>query len=225
MRNRLTPDKIRLIALLLLIPISGLGVASLSVPSMKVSLAHGPIQSGHADVDCSQCHIVPDATWRQQIQANLRYAMGIRVDPVDFGYHVVTSDTCLGCHERPNERHPIYRFREARFQHSDMTIDATSCLSCHSEHQNERSFATFDFCKSCHGSLELKNDPLDVSHTSLITENRWDTCLGCHDFHGNHAFKPPTTLGSAFSVEELRDYLGSGPSPYGTNKIYEAETQ
>lgn len=223
MRNRVTPDKIRRMALFLLLPVGALAIASMSISSVKTSLAHGPIQAGHQGLECQQCHIAPDATWRQQIQANVKYVLGSRPDPVDFGYHEAASDTCLGCHERPNERHPIYRFREARFQHDEMTIDATTCLNCHSEHTDARAFVQVDFCKSCHGDLVLKNDPLDISHVSLIENEQWATCLGCHDFHGNHTYDVPTRVDDAFSVESIRDYLGSGSSPYGTEIIYEAD--
>lgn len=210
-------------ALLLLIPFGFLSFAAVQTPSMQRTLAHGPIQAGHAELGCSDCHVDPDSSWRQQIQANLRYVVGARTEPVDFGYHPVTSVTCLTCHERPNERHPIYRFREARFQDAQEIVDATTCLGCHTEHTNERSFAQLDTCMACHSDLELKSDPLDVPHITLIENDNWDSCLGCHDFHGNHTHEVPTLLDAAFDADALRDYLAAGPSPYGTEKRYEAK--
>lgn len=221
----MTPDKIRYAALLLMIPIILLSTAALSVPELRTATAHGPIQSGHAELGCADCHEKPDASWRQQIQANVQYAIGLRVEPVDFGYQTVTSATCLGCHERPNDRHPIYRFREPRFQDALTAVDATSCLGCHSEHTDARSFASVDFCSACHEDLQLKSDPIDVPHHTLIAEENWSSCLGCHDFHGNHTHKVPTVLSAVFSVEDLKNYLAAGPSPYGSEKRYEAKTK
>lgn len=219
----MTPQHIRYTALLLLIPFGALAVSAFQNQTVLRTVAHGPIQVDHANLGCSDCHIAPDATWRQQIQANLRYVVGARSEAVDFGYHPVTSDTCLGCHERPNERHPIYRFREARFQDAQEIVDATSCLGCHTEHTNERAFAQVDFCVACHSDLELKTDPLDVSHVQLIKVENWGSCLGCHDFHGNHAYEAPKLLDAAFDVDALEAYFADGSNPYGTEKLYEAK--
>lgn len=219
---KITPDKIRNTALFMIVPIGLLSLLTLNAPDLHPSLAHGPIQAGHEDVQCVQCHLKPDATWRQQIQANARFAIGLRRQSVDFGYQVVDTDTCLSCHERPNERHPIYRFNEPRFREALKVVDATSCLGCHTEHTAARSFASVDFCAACHADLALKSDPLDVLHATLAGDKNWGSCLGCHDFHGNHVFESPVRLNMAFPVEALRDYLAAGPSPYGTQKQFEA---
>ena len=79
------------------------------------------------------------------------------------------------------------------------------------------------FCQACHSDLKLKSDPLDISHQQLTADRQWDTCLGCHDFHGNHIFKSPTTLAAKADVHALRDYLASGPSPYGNQLHFEAK--
>ena len=219
----MTPQRIRYAALFLLIPFGALAVSAFQNDVVLRAVAHGPIQADHASLECSDCHVRPEASWRQQIQANVRFVVGAREDPVDFGYQAIESLTCIGCHERPNERHPIYRFREPRFLEAKEVVDATSCLGCHTEHTDARSFAQVDFCIACHGDLELKSDPLDVSHVALIKEERWGTCLGCHDFHGNHTHEVPKLIEAAFDVEDLRAYLADGPSPYGTEKIYEAK--
>lgn len=190
---------------------------------MQYALAHGPIQADHAALGCSDCHVAPRATFRQQIQANVRFAVGLRAEPVNFGYQPVSSATCLTCHERPNERHPIYRFREARFQEAQEVVDATTCLGCHTEHSSHRSFAQIDFCMGCHSDLELKTDPLDIPHVTLIADKNWDSCLGCHDFHGNHRHEVPKIVEAAFDADDIRAYLETGPSPYGTDKLFEAK--
>lgn len=221
----LSPSGIRKFALLLSLPVTAWCITTLSTPTLRTALAHGPIQSGHGELTCVQCHERPNATWRQQIQANTRFAIGVRARPVSFGYVPIDAETCIGCHERPNERHPIYRFREPRFEDAKSVVDATSCLGCHSEHTGMRAEASTDYCRACHDELIVKSDPLDISHAELIGEKRWTSCLGCHDFHGNHAFKPPEKLGAAIAIEEIRAYLGDGPDPYGTPKLYEAEIE
>ena len=60
-------------------------------------------------------------------------------------------------------------------------------MSCHREHQGVRVTLTeIGYCRHCHEETRLKRDPLDVSHEALIKAKEWDSCLGCHDFHGNH---------------------------------------
>lgn len=117
---------------------------------------------------------------------------------VDFGYGAVTSKACFQCHERPNERHPIFRFHEPRFEKAVAQVEATSCLGCHGEHTTHRTTADLTFCQACHEDLVLKTDPLDVDHATLIADRRWETCLGCHDFHGNHRQKAPDAVEAAF---------------------------
>lgn len=221
----ITPNQIRNIALLFLVPMIVLGAVTLREPTLKAAIAHGPIQSGHEDLTCVQCHAQPAATWRQQIQANTRFALGLREEAVAFGYQPVTSETCIGCHERPNERHPIYRFREPRFIEAKSVIDATTCLGCHTEHTGLRAHAPTDYCQACHAELVVKSDPLDISHVQLIREERWNSCLGCHDFHGNHDFEPPKLVDKAIPLMEIRAYLGDGPDPFGNQKLFEAKTE
>ena len=185
--------------------------------------AKGKIQTGHENIDCEYCHQKTAGTARQQIQANVHYMLGLRETDVDFGFSKVSSGQCLECHERPNERHPIYRFQEPRFARAIEQTDATSCLGCHSEHQDRKANDDITFCQNCHTDLILKNDPLDVSHDVLIADKQWDTCLGCHDYHGNHVEAAPKKLEARHAVEVLRDYLAAGPSPYGTQRHFEAK--
>lgn len=219
------PAELRWLALFLIVPVTALGAVVLTVPDAQTVISAGPIQHGHETVDCSGCHEAAAGTIRQQAQANVKFAMGLREHPVDFGYVEVTSQTCIGCHERPNERHPIYRFNEPRFQEAKAVVNATTCLGCHTEHTAEKAFVEPTFCVACHEDLSVKNDPIDVPHVTLIAVNRWSTCLGCHDYHGNHAAKPQVTLASAFDEDAVRAYLEAGPSPYGETKIYEAKEE
>ncbi|MEM7241063.1 MAG: hypothetical protein AAF429_02660 [Pseudomonadota bacterium] len=217
--------KIRLLAFIISLPVLGLAAVAISVPDYQFMIAHGPIQKGHANVDCSGCHVPATGTTRQQVQANFKRLVGLREDKIDFGFAAVNSETCLNCHERPNERHPIYRFNEPRFQQARAEVAATSCLGCHSEHSDARVMAEVGqtFCVHCHEDLVLKNDPLDQSHVALIEAGQWGSCLGCHDFHGNHAHKAQIRVADAFGPAAIKAYLGNGPSPFGTKKIYEAK--
>ncbi|MFY0597234.1 MAG: cytochrome c3 family protein [Cognatishimia sp.] len=214
---------IRKIALVFAIPVAVLGWAALTFPSQMTLVAHGPIQNGHTDLVCADCHIASPGTTRQQIQGKLHYGLGLREAYVDFGYAEITSKQCLACHERPNERHPIYRFNEPRFQDAAGIVDATSCLGCHSEHTGHRVFSKPQVCRACHGDLKLKADPLDVSHVDLIKQKNWDRCLGCHDFHGNHRHVVPDEVRNAIPEAEIRAYLRDGASPYGDDKFFEGE--
>ena len=163
-RVRLTPARVRNLALALVLPLAATaGVLALGGPVERLT-AHGPIQTGHTDVACRECHLPAPGTLRQQVQAGLRHAVGLRADKVDFGYAPVSSEACTACHARPNERHPIYRFREPRFQSARAIVDATTCLGCHTEHRAERVAAPLDVCKACHDTLVLKLDPLDRPH-------------------------------------------------------------
>lgn len=69
----------------------------------------------------------------------------------------------------------------------------------------------------------MKNDPLDIPHERLVQDARWDTCLGCHDFHGNHVRDAQEKLDQRFDVTRIRAYLNDAPSPYGDKKREEAK--
>ena len=185
-------------------------------------IAEGPNLDGHARLACTACHHPAPGTMRQQIQARLWFTLGLRRARPDFGYRKVASEDCLTCHDRPNERHPVYRFREPRFAAAKALVDATSCIGCHSEHAGQMVSVEMDFCQACHGDLVLKNDPLERRHDMLIAAREWTGCLGCHDFHGNHQAPPPTRPAGAHDLAAVANYLKRGPDPYGPGKIYRA---
>ena len=170
MAKKVTLLQLRLLAVFSAIPIILLGKIILLTDKANVLIAHGPIQAGHENVDCSGCHVPSVGSYRQQIQANIMYVFGHRATPVDFGYASVTSMQCLDCHERINERHPIYRFREPRFIKAKEIVEASSCLGCHSEHVDQRASIKPDFCQACHVDLVVKNDPIDVPHKTLVAD-------------------------------------------------------
>lgn len=216
---------LRILALAVALPVAILAAVVLSTDRAQSLVAHGPIQSGHDALGCADCHVEAPGSFRQQVQANLRFVLGLRAHPVDFGAIDVNSRTCLDCHARPNDRHPIYRFQEPRFEKAVAEIAATNCLGCHSEHEARRVKADVGttFCASCHGTLEMRNDPLDVPHVTLVADKNWGSCMTCHDFHGNHPEKAPTLLREAKSADSVAAYLADEPSPYGDKKSYMAK--
>jgi hypothetical protein len=182
----------------------------------------GPANTGHAELGCVDCHESADGTPRQQIQANVRYLLGLRDAGVAFQHEDVTSADCLACHERPNDRHPIFRFNEPRFAEARAAIGANNCISCHLEHQGRRVTIEPTYCINCHEDLTLKNDPLDVPHDLLVETEQWASCLGCHDFHGNHLREVQTTFDTRLPEQKILDYFAGGESPYSADKIHAA---
>lgn len=216
-------NKLRVTALAVSIPFVLYGLVFLFTEKDDQYFSAGTIQHAHQDLVCADCHVKSQGTLRQQIQANAKYLLGKREHPADFGYQKVTSVECLTCHERPNDRHPIYRFREPRFAEAKAVVDATSCLGCHNEHVNEKVSNGIVFCSACHQDLELKDDPIDVAHTELIKNEEWNTCLGCHDFHGNHGREAQLNYDDRYLVEDIKDYFAAGKSPYGNELFYKAK--
>jgi nitrate/TMAO reductase-like tetraheme cytochrome c subunit len=99
-------------------------------------------------------------------------------------------------------------------------------LGCYTEHSGTKTeLSDPTFCVACHEDLKVKNDPIKVTHAELIKNNDWETCLSCHDFHGNHNRETPTLQRDAIEIEALLDYLGDGPDPYSSEKIFKAETK
>jgi len=204
---------------------AGLGLAVLGVllaPGREALHARGPMNTGHSELNCADCHEPAPGTLRQQIQANTLYALGGRETPADFGVVDVGSAQCLACHERPDNRHPVFRFFEPRFAEAREALHPESCVSCHTEHKGRRvTVDTTGFCEHCHDETQLKNDPVDISHAELVEQERWETCLGCHDFHGNHKYEVSTRIADVFGEDAIRAYFDGGPSPYGDDKRVE----
>ena len=194
----------------------GLGCLAVFLwPSQEQLHALGPMNTGHENFRCESCHVPAPGTTRQQLQATVRYWLGWRETPVDFGHQDVSNAVCLRCHERPNDRHPVYRFLEPRFAKAREQIEPQLCVSCHLEHRGQRVTLTdTGYCSTCHKETTLKRDPMDIPHERLIAEDRWETCLGCHDFHGNHLMKTKTRVEEVWPQAQLRAYFNGGPSPY-----------
>ena len=202
------------------------GVVTLGVllaPGSEDFHSRGPATPGHEEVECVACHTPAAGTLGQQIQANLQYVVGRRKAPVTFGHEDPDNNDCLECHERPSDNHPVFRFEEPRFADVRAVLAVQNCITCHREHRGVRvSMPEVTFCRHCHDEFELKRDPLDVSHRDLAERQDWESCLGCHDFHGNHVRETQTRLADGISLERVLDYFRDGPTPYSERKQYEA---
>lgn len=215
----------RYTGLLLSLPVLGITLWTfVSNDTSHMKPAH--LISGHQDITCVSCHQAQASSARQEIQNNLLYVLGKSDVVIPFRHQPVDSGACLNCHERADERHPIYRFREPRFAKTRRELDATNCLTCHSEHTAQRvEIQDISFCKHCHSELVMKNDPLDTPHDVLIKNEDWQTCLGCHDFHGNHLYQTPKNLNAAHSASEILEYFAQGADPYSKMKKSKGKTE
>lgn len=197
----------------------------LILESSEEYISLGPMNSGHSEVSCVACHADAKGNLTQQLQSNIEHAIGIRENGVEFGSQDVDVDNCLNCHDRPNDRHPTYRFSEPRFKEATKHVDATTCITCHTEHKGERVTITsininINYCMNCHKDLKVEDDPLDVSHEELIANKQWFTCVQCHDFHGNHTYEVPIKLQDTIPMKVVQAYLKGGKDPYGNVKKY-----
>jgi len=214
------------------------GVVSLlwlSIHSNSQLHAPGSMNTGHEKLLCEDCHQKSEGSLRQKLQANVRYWLNDRQAYVPLGHKPVANEHCLECHERPNERHPVFRFFEPRFKKARAEIGAQFCVSCHREHTGVRVSADLRFCAVCHQRLDLKNDPLLkasnpqaaeatlTSHLQLVKTKRWQTCLGCHDFHGNHRMKTAASMDQLIKPGEINAYFQGAKSPYSQSKYHKAK--
>ena len=195
----------------------------LFLPSSQIYLQNGPMLPGHEKLECFSCHQDEQGSFRQQIQANIQYLFNNRKDEVSVGLRPVENNECIKCHDRPNDRHPVYRFREPKYRKVIEDIKADTCIACHLEHKSKRITVQMNFCVHCHEDLKLKNDPVDVSHKQLIQEKNWDSCLTCHDYHGNHDIKPEVEIKKGIAVSKLKKYFNRGSNPYPGKIIYKAK--
>ncbi|MEO9512093.1 MAG: cytochrome c3 family protein [Flavobacteriaceae bacterium] len=193
----------------------------LTIGPSEEYISLGPMNSGHGDISCATCHADAKGNLSQQIQSNISHLFGARKNGVDFGTQDVSAENCLQCHDRPNDRHPTYRFSEPRFADVIEQINTTTCITCHSEHHGERvTISPVNYCMNCHQDLIVEDDPLDISHKQLIANKEWFTCIQCHDFHGNHRYEVAEKLKDTIPMKKILVYLKGGQDPYGTDKKY-----
>jgi hypothetical protein len=46
-------------------------------------------------------------------------------------------------------------------------VDARTCGGCHIEHTGDRVASNGQYCEACHKNVEVKHDPLELSHANL----------------------------------------------------------
>ena len=198
-------------------------IAILLSPESGQLITPGPMNTGHELLVCESCHKNAKGSLRQQLQANVQYFLGNKESLVDIGYRPVGNSDCLACHSRKNDRHPVFRFYEPRFKNARESVQPHLCISCHLEHKGVRVTAETDFCSSCHEDLEIKKDSLQVSHKQLVKQKKWKSCLGCHDYHGNHIMKVTNDSVNSHSDKVITEYFNGDDSPYSTKKRYKAK--
>ncbi len=200
----------------------GIGILIFILLPLKQSedfLSLGPMNTGHEGLSCNTCHTDAEGTLIQQITSNVSFTLGQRKSPVDFGTENVDNKKCLACHDRPNDRHPTHRFFEPKFADAVKVINAKECETCHREHNDTRIvLKDAAFCVNCHSELEVKNDPVDIPHSQLIKEEKWSTCLQCHDFHGNHVYEVAEKMKDTIPIQQINAYLKGGPDPFSNEK-------
>lgn len=107
-----------------------------------------------------------------------------------FGGGEVVLSSCIGCHgderKKPFDSHPKAKFNDPRNADLLATIDATNCITCHTEHKPEFTLADGltrpkDLCFHCHENIAEERP----SHDGM----EFETCAssGCHNFHDNRA--------------------------------------
>lgn len=108
----------------------------------------------------------------------------------EFGGKEVLQDACIGCHAEElkvaNDSHPLKKFIDPRNADRVEILDARYCLTCHVEHEPERTGPMAvtlpeDYCFKCHEDVG-ENRP---THKGM----GFETCAsaGCHNYHDNRA--------------------------------------
>ncbi len=192
-------------------------VGVLSLPRFERARAIGEANIGHDSLACQDCHKLAPGTLKQQFQANFLNFIGVNKSAVDLGYYPVSNTECFTCHDNPQDKHPVNRFEEFKIK---LAISPQNCISCHQEHKGARVTTSYTFCSHCHKKLKIQSDPLDVTHQKLIAEKNWSSCLGCHDYHGNHIMELKTTFDEKIPLGEIIEYFSGGSSPYSQEKVY-----
>ena len=100
------------------------GLALVVVPQSSRFAAKGPANTGHEKLACTDCHKEAPGTLRQQLQAKVSFHLGLRETDPTFGHDKVSNDTCVNCHARDQDAHPVHRFLEPRFKEAREQLGA-----------------------------------------------------------------------------------------------------
>jgi len=134
----------------------------------KTVFMPGPLTGGHHQIGvaCEACHTD------------------------NFSDADVMQNACVDCHgedrKKPFDSHPVNKFTDPRNADKLEKINATLCVTCHTEHQPEMTVENGltqpgDFCIHCHEDVG-EDRP---SHKEM----EFNTCnsSGCHNFHNNRS--------------------------------------
>lgn len=204
--------------------IAAIGGALLLMPGRESWHAAGPHNVGHTKIACNDCHAPSPGNVVGQAFSNLAYAVGLTDSARYFIYAPAGNEQCRACHEDPDNRHPVDDFLEPEFADARQAMGVQFCVSCHQQHLGIRVSVTPRVCQHCHEDTALDDDPIDVPHTTLINDQRWETCLGCHDFHGNHDREVPRMMSQMLTEEQIQHYFDGGESPYGHRRLTVIQT-
>ncbi len=154
--------------LVLALAVGGYYSYQLLVDDQKDEFLIGETSYGHYQIElsCSSCHTD------------------------SFGGKDALQKACEGCHaaelEEAHDSHPRKKFTDPREAYRIEILDGRYCVSCHTEHQREKTHAMGltlpeDYCFHCHQDV-VEERP---SHKGLS----FDSCAsaGCHNFHDNRA--------------------------------------
>ncbi len=211
--------------------VAAIGAVLLLLPGRESWHAAGPHNVGHTKTECSECHTPAPGNFAGQAFSNIMHAVGLSDSAMYFVYTPAGNDECLACHDNPDDRHPVARFLKPEFATARDAMGVQFCVSCHQQHLGVRTSVTLRVCQYCHQNTDMldklfenKVDPVDIAHTTLISDGRWETCLGCHDFHGNHKREVPIMMSEVLTVEQIQQYLDGGDSPYGHRRLTVIQT-
>lgn len=199
----------------------------LLLPGNESWHAAGPPNTGHTRIECRECHVSVPGNFVGQAFDQLVHAFGLSDSASGFVFEAVGNDQCLRCHLNPDDRHPLVDFLEPEFEAARQAMSIQFCVSCHQEHLGVRVSVTPLVCQTCHQDIvpmKLEDDPIEIPHTTLIAERRWETCLGCHDFHGNHDREVPTRMSQLLTRQQIQQYLDGGDSPYSYRRLTVIQT-
>lgn len=196
-----------------------IGAVMLLLPGREGWHEAGPSNVGHTKTDCNECHTPAAGNFVGQAFYSVMHGVGLSETAAYFIYAPAGNEQCLACHENPDDRHPVADFLEPEFEAAREAMRVQFCVSCHQEHLGVRASVDRRVCQHCHTETEVEDDPVDVPHTKLISDERWETCLGCHDFHGNHERTVPQMMSEVLSEEQIQQYLDGGESPYGHRQL------
>jgi hypothetical protein len=141
----------------------------------------------------------------------------IKCDVCHTTFGGVKQEACLRCHEteleQVNDNHGTKKFSDPRNAPLLEKLNAQSCITCHTEHQQEITdpigvTVAMDVCVYCH--LDIAKDR--PTHQGM----GFDTCHNCHNYHDNrslyedflvkHLHEPDTLPNAKMSARNFREF-------------------